>query len=59
MSGHEWLDAMVGSHSAGGCSDCHAEQSFSRDDDGIYHLLVEHDPSCPTLARMTRGRNRR
>ena len=54
MSEHEWLDAMVGSRSSGGCPDCHAEQSFSRDKSGIYHLLIEHDPSCPTLARIER-----
>ena len=54
MSGYEWLDALMGSRSSGGCPDCDAEQSFSRDNDGIYHLLIEHDPTCPRLARIER-----
>lgn len=54
MNSHGWLDGLVGSRSPGGCPACHAVQSLSRDDDGIYNLLVEHDPTCPRLARMKR-----
>ena len=39
---------------AGRVRRCQAVRSLSRDDDGIYHLLVEHDPTCPRLAQIER-----
>lgn len=55
MSNHERLDELGGRRSPGGCPDCLAAQSLSCDTDGIYHLLVEHDPTCPRLARIERN----
>lgn len=57
MSAHEWLDSLVGSRASGGCEDCNAIQSMSRDEFGIYVLSVEHDATCPTLASIERRKN--
>lgn len=55
MSAQEWLDDLVGKSSVGGCDDCAAVQTMSRDEWDVYHLLIEHDPTCPTLARIERS----
>ena len=35
------------------CPDCHADTELTRDRDGIWHLTIRHDPTCPLLALMT------
>jgi len=39
----------------GGCKDCNAYQTAVLSD-GIYHLTVHHDPTCPYYLGMTRNR---
>lgn len=34
----------------GGCSDCLAYQTVDRDRDGIYHVRIHHDDTCPWLS---------
>jgi len=34
------------------CPDCTSETELRQDDDGVYHLDVHHDDSCPTYRRM-------
>lgn len=38
----------------GGCPDCNAEQTMTRDGNGIYRLTVAHDDTCPWLAGIER-----
>ena len=40
----------------GGCDDCDAVQTLHVvPGESIYLVHVQHDDTCPTLARMTRG----
>ena len=43
------LDALVGHRVIGGCEDCSAYQDVTRVD-GIYHITIAHDATCPWLA---------
>ncbi len=48
------LDAKTGHRIPGGCDDCDAYQTMTKQD-GIYHVTVHHDDTCPWLrARTTR-----
>ena len=42
------LDALVGHRLLGGCEDCSAYQDVTRVD-GIYHITIAHDVTCPWL----------
>lgn len=48
------LDALVGCPPIpGGCPDCNAEVTLERDESGVYHITIHHDPTCPMLAGAT------
>ncbi len=36
------------------CPDCASDTELSRDDDGVFHLEVRHDETCPTYRSMQR-----
>jgi hypothetical protein len=42
------LEALVGHRVIGGCEDCSAYQDVTRVD-GIYHITIAHDVTCPWL----------
>ena len=42
------LDALVGHRLLGGCEDCSAYQDVTRVD-GVYHITIAHDATCPWL----------
>ncbi|HIW29781.1 MAG TPA: hypothetical protein H9987_07185 [Candidatus Luteococcus avicola] len=39
----------------GGCLDCNAEQTMTRDSNGVYHITIHHDTTCPWLASIERN----
>ena len=43
-----FLDAVLDQRVSGGCADCDA-YSFTQVVDGIYHLSIYHDDTCPFL----------
>ena len=43
------LDALLGQRITGGCEDCDAYQDVTRVD-GVYHVTIAHDATCPWLA---------
>ena len=47
MSAEEIAAAIV-------CPDCNAEKALDRDAFGVWHLVVLHDDSCPTLKEIQR-----
>ncbi|QGF24742.1 hypothetical protein [Raineyella fluvialis] len=52
--GNAALDALVGRSFPGGCDDCHAYQTMTRDSSGIYRVTTYHDNSCPYFRGVTR-----
>ncbi len=47
------ITAAVGNQRiAGGCDDCDAYQTMTKQD-GIYHVTVHHDDTCPWLNART------
>ena len=48
------LDAMTGHRMPGGCDDCLAYQTMTREADGLYELLVHHDDTCPFYRGLKR-----
>ena len=42
------LDALVGHRLLGGCEDCSAYQDVTHVD-GVYHITIAHDATCPWL----------
>jgi hypothetical protein len=49
------LDALVGVEIPGACTDCDAYAVVrGRDADGIRHLAVHHDDTCPVLRGLLR-----
>lgn len=48
------LDALTGQQMPGGCDDCDAYQTVTRQDTGVYVLAVHHDDTCPFYRRITR-----
>lgn len=52
------LDQLVGRTIRGGCDDCLAEQTMTRDENGVYHLTIAHDAQCPWYAQRVRGGTR-
>jgi hypothetical protein len=54
------LDALLDQRIPGGCQDCDAHQ-YMQLVDGIYHLTISHDTTCPWLnarAGVDRGSRR-
>lgn len=51
------LRSLVGLQIAGGCDYCEATQEMSPQQDGIFHMQVQHDDNCPDLARR-QGRDK-
>ena len=43
-----FLAALLDQRIPGGCQDCDAYQ-YMQLADGIYHLAIYHDPTCPYL----------
>ena len=43
-----FLDALLDQRVAGGCPDCDAYQRVTQVD-GIYHVSIYHDDTCPFL----------
>jgi len=37
------------------CPDCASDTELRRDDDGVFHLDVHHDDTCPTFRRIRGG----
>lgn len=54
MTDRSALDAMTGRRLPGGCDDCAAYQTVTRHANGVYVLVVHHDPGCPALNGVTR-----
>ncbi len=48
------LDAKTGHRIPGGCDDCDAYQTFTKQADGFYLVTVHHDATCPWLTARTR-----
>jgi len=52
------LDALAGRQLPGGCDDCDAYQTVTRQPNetwgGVYVLTIHHDDGCPHLAGVTR-----
>ena len=48
------LDAMTGHRMPGGCDDCDAYQTVTRESAGMYRLLVHHDHYCPWFNGVTK-----
>jgi hypothetical protein len=42
------LDALLDQRITGGCEDCDAYQDVTRVD-GVYHVTIAHDVTCPWL----------
>ncbi|ROR53277.1 hypothetical protein EDD41_0412 [Luteococcus japonicus] len=38
----------------GGCLDCNAEQTMTRDSNGVYRITIHHEDTCPWLAGIER-----
>ena len=49
-----YLDSMTGHRMPGGCDDCDAYQTVTREAEGMYRMLVHHDATCPFYQRGTR-----
>jgi hypothetical protein len=48
------LEALIGQRVTGGCDDCAAHQSVTKQADGIYVFTVHHDDTCPWFKARTR-----
>ncbi len=44
---------MTGHRMPGGCDDCHAYQTVTKQATGVYVLAVCHDDGCPLYRGMT------